>query len=207
MLGMTETGSVCLATDDEREQPEQRRGSFGRPVADLEAKVIDPESGLERSCDEVGELCLRGSPLMTGYCRRERHETFDVDGWYHTGDLFHVDTEGFYYFHGRRSEMIKTSGANVSPREVEAVISEETGLVAHVFGVDDPASGQLVAVVILVPPGRTAPDPVELSSKLRTRLSAYKVPKKIVTIDEKDLPMMSSGKVDLRSLRERVRVG
>jgi acyl-CoA synthetase (AMP-forming)/AMP-acid ligase II len=204
MLGMTETGSVCLASDDESVQPEHRRGSFGRPVSDIKAKIIDPESGAEIGIGEVGELCLRGSALMEGYCGRERHETFDRDGWYHSGDLFLVDAEGYYYFNGRHGEMIKTSGANVSPREVEAAISDETGFVAHVFGLDDPASGQLVTAVIRVPARATAPDIEQVASKLRTRLSAYKVPKRILAMDEEDVPMMSSGKLDLRALKERL---
>ena len=204
MLGMTETGSVCLASDDESAQPEHHRGSFGRPVSDIEAKIIDPESGAESGIGEVGELCLRGPALMEGYCGRERHETFDRDGWYHSGDLFLVDAEGFYYFKGRHGEMIKTSGANVSPREVEAAISDETGFVAHVFGLDDPARGQLVTAVIRVPAKATSPDIEQVASNLRTRLSAYKVPKRILVIDEKDVPMMSSGKLDLRTLKERL---
>jgi acyl-CoA synthetase (AMP-forming)/AMP-acid ligase II len=204
MLGMTETGSVCLASDDETVQPERRRGSFGRPVSDIEAKIIDPESGAAIGIGEAGELCLRGSALMEGYCGRERHETFDQEGWYHSGDRFLVDAEGFYYFKGRLGEMIKTSGANVSPREVEAAISDETGFVAHVFGLDDPASGQLVGAVIRVPAGAAAPDIEQVASNLRTRLSAYKVPKRILVMDEKDVPMMSSGKLDLRTLKDRL---
>jgi acyl-CoA synthetase (AMP-forming)/AMP-acid ligase II len=201
---MTETGSVCLASDDESAQPEHRRGSFGRPVSDIQAKIVDPESGVEIDTGEVGELCLRGSALMEGYCGRERHETFDRDGWYHSGDLFLVDAEGFFYFKGRYGEMIKTSGANVSPREVEAAILDETGYVAHVFGLDDPASGQLVTAVLRVPPGATPPDVEQVASNLRTRLSAYKVPKRIVTMAEREVPMMSSGKLDLRVLKERL---
>ena len=204
MLGMTETGSVCLASDDDSVQPEHRRGSFGRPVPDIEAKVIDPESGTEIGIGEVGELCLRGPALMEGYCGRERHETFDRDGWYHSGDLFLVDVDGYFYFKGRYGEMIKTSGANVSPREVEAAILDETGFVAHVFGLDDPVSGQLVAAVLRVPATATSPDIEQVASNLRTRLSAYKVPKRILTMDERDVPMMSSGKLDLRALKERL---
>jgi len=204
MLGMTETGSVCLASDDDSAQPEHRRGSFGRPVSDIEAKLIDPESGTEIGIGVVGELCLRGPALMEGYCGVERHETFDRDGWYHSGDLFLVDAEGFFYFKGRYGEMIKTSGANVSPREVEAAILDETGFIAYVFGLDDPASGQLVAAVLRVPASATPPDIEQVASNLRTRLSAYKVPKRILTMDEEDVPMMSSGKLDLRALKERM---
>lgn len=206
MLGMTETGSVCLASGDETQQPEHRRGSFGRPVSDIEAKVIDPELGSTADAGVVGELCLRGPALMEGYCGKERHESFDSDGWFHSGDLFHVDEDGFFYFHGRRGDLIKTSGANVSPREVEAVVMEETGLVAHVFGVDDPGSDQLVAAVIRVPSVASPPDLDQLTSQLRTRLSAYKVPKRILLIDEGDVPLTSSGKPDTRALEELARV-
>jgi acyl-CoA synthetase (AMP-forming)/AMP-acid ligase II len=202
MLGMTETGSVCLASDDESEQPERRRGSFGRPVADVEARVIDSESGAMIVSTEGGELCLRGPALMEGYWGKERHETFDRDGWFHTGDLFHVDEDGFFYFEGRQGEMIKTSGANVSPREVEAAVQEETGLIAHVFGLDDPASGQIVSAIVRVPSDAAAPDPEQLRLRLRNRLSAYKVPKRMIFIDEEDVPMMSSGKLDMRALKE-----
>src|SRR3546814_12782134 len=91
MLGMTETGSVCLASDDEGDQPEHRRGSFGRPVPGLETRIVDPDSGADLAAGEVGELWLRGPALMEGYYGRERHETLTADGWYRTGDL--VKTE------------------------------------------------------------------------------------------------------------------
>jgi acyl-CoA synthetase (AMP-forming)/AMP-acid ligase II len=206
MFGMTETGSVCLASDDETQQPERRRGSFGRPVSDIEAKVIRPMGEADPGVGAIGELCVRGPALMEGYCGKERHETFDDDGWYHTGDLFSFDDDGFFYFHGRRGDMIKTSGANVSPREVEAIILDVTGLVAHVFGVDDPMSDQVVVAAIRVPSAATPPDPEQLTAQLRIRLSAYKVPKRILLIDEGDVPVMSSGKLDIRSLKERARV-
>ena len=137
MLGMTETGSVCLVSDDESDQPEHRRGSFGRPAPGFEATVVDPDTGATCGPGEPGELCLRGPFLMEGYYGRERHEVFDADGWYRTGDLVVVDADGFFYFKGRRGDMIKTSGANVSPREVEAAIRDLTGLTAHVIGIAD----------------------------------------------------------------------
>jgi acyl-CoA synthetase (AMP-forming)/AMP-acid ligase II len=199
MLGMTEAGSVCLASDDESEQPEQRRGSFGRPVPGFEISVLAPEES-----SGPGELCFRGPFLMEGYDGRERHETFDVDGWYRTGDLVTVDADGFVYFRGRSSEMIKTSGANVSPREVEAAIAEVAGLGAHVVGIDDDARGQLVAALVRVGPD-DAVDVAELRTQLRGRLSAYKVPRQIVLVAEDEVPMMSSGKLDLRAVRELLR--
>jgi acyl-CoA synthetase (AMP-forming)/AMP-acid ligase II len=203
MLGMTETGSVCMAVDDEGDQPEARRGSFGRPVAGMEAQVLDPDTGALCGTGEAGELCLRGPAVMEGYWGRERHDTFDRAGWYHTGDQFAYDADGFYYFKGRRGDMIKTSGANVSPREVEAAILDETGLVAHVLGLDDANRGQLVAAAVRVPAGTAGPDPGELRARLRARLSAYKVPQRILLLPEDQVPVMSSGKLDTRALKAR----
>jgi acyl-CoA synthetase (AMP-forming)/AMP-acid ligase II len=194
MLGMTETGSVCLTSDDESEQPEQRRGSFGRPVPGFEAAIVD------------GELRLRGPFLMEGYYGRERHEVFDADGWYRTGDIVHVDDDGFFYFEGRRGDMIKTSGANVSPREVEAAIQDLTGLTAHVIGLPDDARGQLVAAAIRVPPGR-AVDEHALREQLASRLSSYKVPRRLLLLRDDAVPLLSSGKLDRPALEALFRVG
>jgi acyl-CoA synthetase (AMP-forming)/AMP-acid ligase II len=188
MLGMTEAGSVCLVSEDDSEQPEHRRGSFGKPAPGLESRLVD------------GVLQLRGPFLMEGYYGRERHETFDPDGWFDTGDLFEVDSDGFHYFKGRRSDMIKTSGANVSPREVEAAILDAAGLVAHVVGIDDESRGQLVAAAVRSPAPATV-DVDSLRTALRERLSAYKVPRRIVALADDEVPTMSSGKLDLRALR------
>ena len=127
MLGMTETGSVCLMDPDESDQPEHRRGSFGRPVPGLATRVVDPETLADVAPGEMGELWFRGPALMEGYDGRERFEVFTADEWFRTGDLFTVDGDGCYYFHGRRGDMIKTAGANVSPKEVEAALRDVTG--------------------------------------------------------------------------------
>jgi len=201
MLGMTEAGSTVLLSDDESDQPESRRGSFGKPAPGFAVRVVDPDTGRDCPAGETGELWLRGPFLMEGYYGRERDETFEPDGWYRTGDLFTTDSGGFYYFRGRKGEMIKTAGANVSPREVEAAIADLTGLTAYVVGVDDEARGQVVAAMIRVPAGQDGPDPDGLREQLRTRLSAYKVPRRIVVATDAEVPMMSSGKVDLRALK------
>ena len=111
---------------------------------------------------------------MQGYLGRERHDTFDPDEWFATGDLFHVDEAGLHYFHGRAGSMIKTAGANVSPREVEAEIADITGCTAIVIGLPDAERGQRVAAVVV------STDPVDLErlqAALRERLSSYKVPR------------------------------
>ena len=201
MLGMTEAGSVCLASEDESEQPESRRGSFGTPVPGFEARVRREGDGIDCGPGEVGVLWFRGPFLMDGYDGRERHATFDADGWYCTGDLVTEDGDGLVYFRGRSSDMIKTAGANVSPREVEAAILDVAGLVAHVVGVDDVARGQVVAALVRAPADRDV-DVDALRTGLRARLSAYKVPRRIVVLPDDAVPMMSSGKLDLRALKE-----
>jgi acyl-CoA synthetase (AMP-forming)/AMP-acid ligase II len=204
MLGMTEAGSVCLASEDESDQPEHRRGSFGTPVPGFEAEVHDGGGVPVCGRGEVGELWFRGPFLMEGYDGREWHEVVDVDGWFCTGDLVSVDGDGLFYFHGRSSDMIKTAGANVSPREVEAAIVEVAGLVAHVVGVADAARGEVVAALVRAPDGADVADvdTDELRARLRSRLSAYEVPRRITVVPHDGVPTMSSGKVDLRALKE-----
>ncbi len=183
---MTEAGSVLLLSDDETDQPEHRRGSFGKPAPGFETKIVDDE------------LCIRGRYLMQGYYKRSREECFDADGWFHTGDLVRTDADGFFYFLGRRGSMIKTGGgANVFPAEVEKAIAAVTGgLLAHVVGLPDPVRGQLVAAAVVVPEGRAFDERV-VREKLTAELSAYKIPRRFVALTPEQLPLMSSGKVDL----------
>lgn len=198
MLGMTEAGSVCLLSADEHDLPERQRGSFGAPAPGFETRVLDPDTGEARPTGVVGVLWLRGPFLMEGYYGRERSDAFDADGWYCTGDLFHVDAEGLHYFHGRHGDMIKTGGANVSPREVESVIADRAGLRAHVIGLDDEKRGQIVAAAVV------SDEPVDLdalTTTLKGELSSYKVPKVVIVLAEAAVPMMSSGKLDARALR------
>ena len=199
MLGMTETGSVCLVSDDESDQPEHRRGSFGRPAPGFEAAVVDPDTGAACGPGEPGELYFRGPFMMEGYHGRERHEVFDADGWYRTGDFVVVDADGFFYFQGRRGDLIKTSGANVSPREVEAAILDLTGLAAHVVGLADEARGQVVAAALRVPAGRIV-DVDALRTQLAARLSVYKVPRRFLLLADDAVPMLPSGKLDRPAL-------
>jgi acyl-CoA synthetase (AMP-forming)/AMP-acid ligase II len=186
MLGLTEAGGVVLLSGDESDQPEHRRGSFGRPAPGFETRV-----------DEDGELCLRGPFVMQGYHKRSREDCFDADGWFHTGDLVRVDDDGFYYFVGRRGSMIKTAGANVAPAEVEKAVRLVTGADAYVFGIPDAERGQAVVAVIVTD---GAIDEAAVRNALRRQLSAYKVPSRIVAVASARIPMLPSGKVDRNRL-------
>ncbi len=201
MLGMTEAGGVLLLSGDETDQPEHRRGSYGRLAPGFEATIINVEVG---ESGEIGELCIRGRYLMQGYYGRSREECFDADGWFHTGDLVRTDDDGFYYFVARAGSMIKTAGANVTPAEVERTLllacAGITGEVSvHVLGLPDSQRGQVVAALIALE------DPSEFDESavrraLRTQLSAFKVPRVFVTCQRADIPLLSSGKVDMPSL-------
>ena len=197
MLGLTEAGSVALAGTDEKDLDERYRGSFGRPVPDAEARIVDGES--DCAPGEVGELWLRGPFLMQGYYGVEKHLTFDRDGWFHTGDLFRRDEDDHWYFEGRGGDVIKTSGANVSPSEVEGAILTLAGITSYVVGVPDADRGHIVAAVLVT---ADPVDPDALRRLLATELSAYKVPRAFVSVAAAVVPLLSSGKVDRVSLRK-----
>ncbi|MGE5696824.1 MAG: class I adenylate-forming enzyme family protein [Candidatus Sericytochromatia bacterium] len=197
MLGMTEAGGVVLLSGDQTDQPEHRRGSFGKPAPGFDTKVVDPDSGQPTM---VGELCIRGPYLMQRYYRRSREECFAPDGWFHTGDLVRIDSDGFFYFVGRLDSMIKTAGANVSPTEVEKAIAKVTGgAVSFVVGIPDPQRGQQVAAVVVRGDGGHF-DEYALRQQLKSELSAYKIPARFVAVCE--VPLLSSGKVDLNQLKK-----
>jgi acyl-CoA synthetase (AMP-forming)/AMP-acid ligase II len=202
MLGMTETGSVITISADESDQPEHRRGSFGKPAPGFDTKVVDPDTGVPVPVGHTGELCVRGPFLMERYYKRSREECFDPDGWFHTGDLVRTDADGFVYFLGRRGAMIKTSGANVAPAEVEKAITKVTGgMVAHVIGLPDAERGEVVAAVIVLADEDTF-DEDALRALLRRELSSYKIPRRFAAVASSDIPVLSSGKVDLPRLAE-----
>jgi acyl-CoA synthetase (AMP-forming)/AMP-acid ligase II len=201
MLGLTEGGSVILVSGDDSDQPEHRRGSFGKPAPGVEIKVVDAETGALVEDGALGELCIRGPCLMQRYYKRSREESFDADGWFHTGDLVATDRDGFVYYIRRRGSMIKTAGANVSPAEVEQAITKVTGgTVAHVIGIPDAERGEIVAAVIAADNDSDF-DETTLRRKLAAELSAYKIPKRFATIAAAEVPLLASGKVDMQQLK------
>lgn len=200
MLGLTETGGTVLLSADESDQPEAHRGSYGRPAPGFEVKVIRAD-GEPVITGDPGELCFRGPYLMQRYHRRSREQSFDADGWLHTGDTVCIDIDGFVYFLGRRTAMIKTAGANVSPVEVENAIGRVTGLTAYVLGLPDPDRGQAVGAVLALREGQPF-DEAALREGLAKELSSYKIPRRIAAVPDTAIALLSSGKVDRQRLRE-----
>ncbi len=156
-------------------------------------------------CDgTVGELLIRGIGVMAGYNKRERWETFDDDGWYHTGDrVYRREGDPRLFYVGRTSELIKAAGANVSPLEVEAVI-EQFADVAQcvVVGVDDAVRGEEVCAVVV--PVDPEIDLDSVAVRTRDQLSSYKVPTRWVLATSDQIPTLPSGKLNRKGLRELV---
>jgi acyl-CoA synthetase (AMP-forming)/AMP-acid ligase II len=203
VLGMTETGGPHTGSDDPyRPLPEDLRGTIGRGLPGMEHVIVSRETGLPQPLGEEGELFVRGAFLMDGIYKRERHEVFTPDGWYPTGDLGSLGADGHLRFAGRGGAMIKSGGSNVSPAEVEAALLELPHVgAAFVFGVPAGDRGEDVAAVI-VRRGVEQLDVDELRAGARSRLSGYKVPRYIEVVDDADVPILPTGKVDLAALRE-----
>ena len=204
-LGMTEMCSSHTLWDQYDPLPESRRGTFGKSLERIEHKVVDPETGDEVAAGQDGELWARGYSLMQGLQRREREDVFEPDGWYRTGDVGHFDADGWFYFQGRLGEMIKTpGGANVTPAEIEAVlVGYDDVLEAYVTGIPAGDAGQLV-VAAVVPRADAAVDGDELRMRLKSDLSAYKVPKHIWVCAKAELPFLDSGKIKKQELADRI---
>jgi acyl-CoA synthetase (AMP-forming)/AMP-acid ligase II len=199
-LGMTETcGPHTWGGDGAL--PESLRGSFGKAVEGVEHKVVDPKSGEILPPAKLGEICVRGYSLMLGLYKRERSDTFDADGFYHTGDGGFFDFDGTLYFKGRLGDMIKTGGANVTPSEVEeAMVALPQIKHAYVVGVPHPERGQNVAAAVVLEGDPLQAIP-ELKKAIKGQLSAYKVPKHLyLYADNTDLPFTDSGKIEKKKL-------
>jgi acyl-CoA synthetase (AMP-forming)/AMP-acid ligase II len=210
-LGMTESlgphsaGARSGASPEERARPlpERLRGSFGAPLPGFEHRIVDPATGADASAGEIGEIWVRGYSMMTGFYKRERIDVFDDDGWFHTGDLGYL-RDGYLFFTGRLSEMIKTRGANVSPREVELVLEQLADIgAAFVVGVPDDQEGERVAAAVVLADG-AALDVDELRSQLREVMSPYKVPSQFLMLQEDEVPWLATGKPDKTRIRERL---
>ena len=166
-------------------------------------KIVDPATGETLPDGEEGEFCVRGYGLMAGFYKREREETFDADGWYHTGDRSYLE-DGRVFFTGRYTEMIKSGGANVAPLEVETVLQSFPEIrYAFVFGMPHAERGEEVTAVLVLEDG-AAFDPDDIRRRLRAELSAYKVPTSISVIALDEAPWLPSGKPDKLTLKQRV---
>lgn len=191
MYGQTEATSRISWLPPER--LDDKLGSVGLPVAGVEWQVLR-DDGTPAPTGEVGELWVRGPNVMRGYWNDAQATSAVLhDGWLRTGDMGHLDDEGFLFLSGRRSDMIKTGAHRVHPGDIEQAIAEIPGVSeVAVVGIDDEVLGQVIkAYVVLSAPLARGEDAIK--AHCRAQLAPYKIPREIEFIDA--LPRTASGKV------------
>ncbi len=171
---------------------EVAKRSMGHLLPGNELRVVDPHSGALLPQGSLGELVIKGPTLMKRYLGRTVEECFDDDGFFHTGDAGFVDDEAYVHYEGRRTEMIKTGGANVSPAELEVQLRACPPVkLSRVVGVPDPRLDQLVVACITLKDGVEATE-AGIQAFLRERVAAYKVPKRVLFFADGEIPMTTS---------------
>ena len=201
MFGMTETMGAHTALAAGDLLPANRPNMNGRAVPGVLQRIVDPRTRAPLPAGQAGELLVGGYSLMKGLYKRERTETFTPDGFYATGDVCSIDEDGYVSFSHRLGDMIKIHGANVAPLEVEICLLQlpqiERAAVVAVGPQRDPL---LVAAVQLAPHQNF--DELEIRVALRSALSSFKVPKRIVPLALEEFPLSGSGKVRKPALIE-----
>ena len=197
--GMTEAAPVVTYNHFHRHVI----GSVGTPAPGVEIQIRDADGHtLEQGME--GEICVRGRNIMRGYLNNPEgtRAAFWKDGWFRSGDIGRFDSDGYLYIVDRLKDMIITGGENVYPKEVEDVLYARPEVEeCAVIGLPDPEWGERVAAFIVARPGETI-DPQALKAFLKSRLSAFKVPKEFRAVVE--LPKSPAGKILKRLLRKEV---
>ena len=177
-----------------------RAGTCGIARTGMQVEVQDSQ-GAPLPPGETGEICVTGPAVFAAYWNDDKAnaESFR-NGWFRTGDVGHMDAEGFFYITGRQSDMYISGGSNIYPRSIEEKILEHPGIAeAAVFGMPDPKWGE-IGVAVCVARGANAPDAAELETFLRARIAGYKLPKQFHFWDE--LPKSGYGKLAKRLIRD-----
>ncbi len=210
-FGQTETASTITmlppedhllkGSPEEVERKLRRLSSIGKPLDDVEVRIVD-EDGNDVKSGDVGEIVARGPRLMKGYWRQDS-ATAEVikDGWLHTGDLGYMDEDAYIYLAGRARDFIKRGGEMISPEEVEQVLHSHPAIEeAAIIGVPDEEWGERVRAIVALKDGASCTEE-ELIEHCRQRLASFKKPESVVFVDE--LPRNQLGKVLKRELKER----
>jgi acyl-CoA synthetase (AMP-forming)/AMP-acid ligase II len=200
-LGMTETlgphSTYPLAA-----LPREHAGSYGIAVGGIERRIIDPDTGREQPPGTPGLLAMRGGAVLIGMYRKAHNEVFDADGFYRTDDICKITADGHLYFIARSNDMVKVSGANVSPVEVELAIRKTEGVkAACVVGLAGKDAMETLAAAVVLEEGARISES-DLRTRLKSQLSSYKVPRHFVFLKEDEIPMTASAKVYRPALKK-----
>ena len=198
MYGQTEATSRLTWLPPER--LDEKLGSVGIPVDGVELRIVR-EDGSDAATGEPGEVRVRGANVMRGYWNNPDATAAVLhEGWLRTGDMGHLDADGYLFLAGRRSDMIKTGAHRVHPNDIEDVILELAGVSeAAVVGIDDDVLGQVIKAFV-VAPGLPLRSENMVKAHCRERLASYKIPREIEFVSA--LPRTASGKVRRAALLE-----
>lgn len=202
--GLSETMAQCHSNPPGR----QKLQCLGIPLFNVDARIMDLESGEELQPGQVGEIVVRGPQVMQGYWNRpdDTANAFTTIGgqeFFRTGDLGYMDDEGYFFFTDRLKRMVNVSGMKVWPAEVENKLHAHPAVQeACVISVPDERSGEKARALVVLKPGQHA-DPEEIRTWARTQMASYKVPAEVRFVDS--LPRSPTGKVAWRPLQEQAR--
>jgi malonyl-CoA/methylmalonyl-CoA synthetase len=195
--GMSETGMNFSNPLHGQRKP----GSIGLPLPKLEVRTFDPDTGKDVTPGQTGEFWLKGPAISPGYWRKpdETDKTFEQD-WFKTGDLGHIDKDGYYYLTDRIKHIIISGGENISPKEVEAVINQVEGVAeSSVVGIDDEKWGEKVMAAVVKKPDANVGE-AEIQQYCKKHLHNWKCPKEIAFVEK--LPRNTMGKVLKEEVKE-----
>ncbi|MDQ7032624.1 MAG: AMP-binding protein [Desulfonauticus sp.] len=199
--GLTEASPVITQTrvDD---PIEKRVETVGKPMPEIEVRLIDPNTGEPVPVGVQGEVCCRGYNVMKGYYNMPEAtaEAIDQDGWLHSGDLGVMDEDGYLSITGRLKDMIIRGGENIYPREIEEFLYHMEGIQdVQVVGVPSKKYGEEVGAFIILKKGYEL-TPEDVRDFCRGKIARYKIPKYVAFV--KEYPMTASGKIQKYKLRE-----
>ncbi len=198
--GLTEASPVLTQT--RRNDPVQKRvETVGKPLPEVDVKIIDPETNEDIAANKPGELVARGYGVMKGYYKMPKQtESVIRDGWLHTKDLATMDEDGYFSILGRIDDMIIRGGENVYPREIEEYLYTNDKIEdVSVIGVPSKKYGEEVAAFIKLKEGKKSSEN-EIKDFCREGISRFKIPKYVLFTHE--FPMTASGKIRKVELRE-----
>ena len=164
-------------------------------------RILDPHSGNPLDYGEEGEIVIKGTAMMIGYVKVPQEQAFDSEGFFHSGDSGWFDTQGLLHYTGRLSNIIRTSGVNVSPLEVEEMLLSQPGVDgAAVVGIPDETLGEMVVACIVPSDGVTLTEE-SVRESLQGALASYKIPRRVLFFADDELPRTASQKFNVSAVR------